>query len=65
MFVNKKFWATIKAFFSNEIKPSENIVLSENGKLIKDEEKVANMFNNVFLYIVPNLGWRVNSTWIR
>ena len=56
MFVNKMFWANIKAFFSNEIKPSENIVLSENGKLIKDEEKVANMFNNVFLYIVPNLG---------
>ena len=65
MFVNKKFWATIKAFLPNEIKPSENIVLRENGKLLKDEEKVANMFNNVFLYIVPNLGWRVNSTWIR
>ena len=34
----------------------ENIVLSKNGVLIKDEEKVANIFNNFFVNIVPNLG---------
>ena len=34
----------------------ENIVLSKNGVLIKDEEKVANIFNNFFVDIVPNLG---------
>ena len=34
---NKKFWATVKPLFSNKIKPIENIVLSENGVVIKDE----------------------------
>ena len=41
---------------SNKIKSVENIVLSKNGVLIKDEEKLANIFNNIFVNIVPNLG---------
>ena len=53
---NKKFWTTVKPLFSNKIKSVENIVLSENGVLIKNEEKVANIFNNFFVNIVPNLG---------
>ena len=53
---NKKFWTTVKPLFSNKIKSVENIVLSENGVLIKDEEKVAHIFNNFFVNIVPNLG---------
>ena len=35
-----------------------NIVFSEYGALTKDEEKVANIFNNFFVNIVPNLGWK-------
>ena len=53
---NKKFWATVKPLLSNKIKSVENIVLSENGVLKKDEEKVADIFNNFFVNIVPNLG---------
>ena len=53
---NKKFWASVKALFSNKINLAENIVLCENGKLIKDEEEVANIFNNFFVNIKPNLG---------
>ena len=54
---NKKFWATVKLLPSNKIKSVENIVLSENKVLlIKDEEEVANIFNNFFVNIVPNLG---------
>ena len=37
---NKKFWATVKPLFSNKTKSVENIALSENGVLIKDEEKL-------------------------
>ena len=33
----------------------KNIVLSENGVLIKDEEKSANIFNNFFVNIESNL----------
>ena len=53
---NKKFWATVKPLFCNKIISVENIVLSKNGVLKKDEEKVANIFNNFFVNIVPNLG---------
>ena len=38
----------VKPLFSNKIKSAKNIVLSENGKLIKDEKEVANFFNNFF-----------------
>ena len=55
---NKKIWTTVKPLFSNEIKLAKNIVLGENGKLIKDEEEVANIFNDFFVNIVPNLGIR-------
>ena len=53
---NKKFWTTVKPLFPNKIKSVENIVLNENGGLIKDEEKVANFFYNFFMNTVPNLG---------
>ena len=43
---------TIKPLFSSKIKSAENIVLSENGILIKDEEEVANIFNNFFVDIL-------------
>ena len=55
---NKTFWATVKPLFSNKIKSAENIVLSENGKLIKGEEEVVNIFNDFFVNIVPNLDIR-------
>ena len=53
---NKRFWATVKFLFSNKIKSVDNIVISENGVLIKSEEEVANIFSNFFVNIVPNLG---------
>ena len=53
MWDNKKFWTTVKPLFSNKIKSVENIALSENGVLIKDEEKVPRIFNNFFF--IPKL----------
>ena len=47
---NKKI--TIKPLFSSKTKSAENIVLSENGILIKDEEEVANIFNNFFVDVL-------------
>ena len=52
------FWATVKPLFSSKIKLAENIVLSENVKLIKDEQEIANIFNYFFVNIVPSLGIR-------
>ena len=61
---NKKIWATVKPLFSNKIKSAENIVLSENGKLIKDEEEVVNIFNDFFVNILPSLGIRTQHEFL-
>ena len=53
---NKKFWTTVKPLFCNKIKSVENITLDENGKLVRDEKEVANIFNYFFVNIVTNLG---------
>ena len=48
----------------NKIKSAENIVLSKNGKLIKDEEEVVNIFDEFFLNIAPNLGVRAQHDFL-
>ena len=53
---NKKFWATVKPLFSNKIKSAENIFLDESGKIIRNEVKVANVFNKYFVNMVPSMG---------
>ena len=52
---NNKFWTTVKPLFCNKIKSVENIMLDENDKLVRNEKEVANIFNNFFVNIVPNL----------
>ena len=42
---NKKFWATIKPLFSSTIMSTENICLDKSGEIIRNEVKVANVFN--------------------
>ena len=46
----------MKLLFCNKIKSVENITLNENGKLVRDEKEVANIFNDFFVIIVPILG---------
>lgn len=61
---NKKIQATVKPLFSNKIKSTENVILSENGKLIKGEEEVVNIFNDFFVNIFPNLGKRTQDEFL-
>ena len=42
---NKKFWVIVKPLFSNKIKSAENIFLDESREIIRNEVKVANVFN--------------------
>ena len=60
----KEFSTTVKPLFSDKIKPIGNIVLSENGVLIKDEEKIANIFNSFFVNIESNLGIRTQHKFL-
>ena len=41
-----------KILYCNKIKSVED----ENGKLVRDENEVANLFNDFFVNTVPNLG---------
>ena len=46
----------MKRLFCNKTKSIENITLDENGKLVRDEKEVTNIYNDFFVNIVPNLG---------
>ena len=48
---SRTFWSRNKTFFSDSSKTLNNIVLSNNGKLLKDEKKAGTILNDYF----PNL----------
>ena len=52
---NKMFWKTVAPLFSNKSKASNKITLSENEKLITNDQKSAEVFNNYFNSIVEEL----------
>ena len=45
---NRKFWKTVKSFFSNKSNNFENISLIENGMLRTDDFEIAETFNKFF-----------------
>ena len=52
---NKMFLKTVAPLFSNKSKASNKITLSENEKLITNDQKSAEVFNNYFNSIVEEL----------
>ena len=52
----KKFWKTIKPYFSNKGLNSNKIFLSEKGRLIKDPVAVAKTMNDYFVNITQTIG---------
>ena len=51
---NKKIWKTVKPNFSNKIKTG-NIILLDDGKIISENTKIAEVFNDYFINIVKDL----------
>ena len=49
---NKMFWKTVAPLFSNKSKASNKITLSKNEKLIINDQKCAEVYNNYFSSIV-------------
>lgn len=45
---NKKFWNTVKPFFSDKSNSDKNITLIEGDTIISTEKKVAETLNNFF-----------------
>ena len=52
---NKMFWKKVAPLFSNKSKASNKVTLSETQKLIINDQKCAEMFNNNFSSIVQEL----------
>ena len=52
----KKFWKTIKPYFSNKGLNSNKIFLSEKGRLIKDPVAIATTMNDYFVNITQTIG---------
>ena len=52
---NRKFWSTIKPFFSNKGLNSNKLMLIENDKLISEEPLLAKIMNEYFTNITKNL----------
>ena len=50
---NKSFWKTIRPFINNKgTHDNHDIILEENGDLVKDKEKVSEILNNFYINIV-------------
>ena len=53
---SKKFWKTIRPYFSNKGLNSKKIFLSEKRRLIKDPVPIATTMNDYFLNIMQTVG---------
>ena len=50
---NKLFWKTIRPFLSNKgTHANHDIILKENGDLIKDKENISDILNDFYINIV-------------
>ena len=52
---NRKFWKTIKPFFSNKGLIFNKLMLKENNRLITEEKKLATLMNTFFVNIAESL----------
>ena len=52
---SRKFWSTVKPFFSDTSKTVNNIILNDNDKILKDEKKVAKTLNDYFTNLTKKL----------
>ena len=44
---NIKFWGAVKPPFSNKVRSNDYKTLNENDLLLRNEEKIANILNNL------------------
>ena len=61
---NRKFWGTVEPLFSNKVRSNDYITLNENDLLIRNEYKIANIFNIFFVNIVPNLRIEIDQQYL-
>ena len=57
---NKKFWKTVKPFFSDKSQSQNKIVLTEGERIISDDVEVAETMNEFFVTVTDSLGINEN-----
>ena len=58
---NKKYWKTIKPFFSNRCLNSDKIMLHEEDVLVSGEKALATLMNKYFVNIIADLDLKTDS----
>ena len=58
---NRKFLGTVKSLFSNKVRSNDYITLNKNDLLVRNEYKIANIFNTFFVDILLNLGIKIDQ----
>ena len=58
---NKQFWKTVKPFLSDKTKVDDKITLVDNGEIVTEDCKTAEIFNEYFSMIIPNLNITPNT----
>ena len=58
---NRKFWKTIKPYFSYRGLNSNKLLLKEKGNLVSDEKELATIMNNFFINITKDLELKKDS----
>ena len=57
---NKRFWKTIKSFFTEKTKTTNNIILTENYQTVREDKTICQSFNTYFTNITKGLKlWQV------
>ena len=55
---NMCFWKTIKLFFTDKTKNSNNIILTENYQTIREDEEICKIFNTYLTNVTKGLKFR-------
>ena len=58
---NRKFWKTIKSYFSNNGLNINKFLLKEKGNLVSNEKELVTILNNSFINITKNVELKKNS----
>ena len=55
---NKKFWKTIKPFFIEKNKTTNNIILSENNQTVREDKAICQISNTFFTNVTQDIKLR-------
>ena len=61
---NRKFWKTVKPVFTDKVQVSQTITLIENGEMVTNDHKIAEIFNDYFVNITQDLEITENGAYL-